>query len=62
MDQVAYEAFKEKLDEAVMQNKKLTKENINFKRQNKYLKRVISKLKAEAEKDRYREERRRKLY
>jgi hypothetical protein len=52
MDQVSYEAFKEKLDNAVLQNIQLKSANNNLKRINKDLRRVIKKLKDEASQER----------
>lgn len=52
MDQVSYDAFKEKLDNAILQNKQLKRANINVKRENKELRRIIKKLKDEAAQER----------
>ena len=45
MDEVTYQAFKEKLDTVTLQNKKLIKANTNLKSQNRHLRRVIKNLK-----------------
>lgn len=52
MDQTSYEAFKEKLDNAILQNIQLKRANINMKREVKHLRRVIKQLKEEAAKER----------
>jgi uncharacterized coiled-coil protein SlyX len=48
MDQVDYDAYKQKIDELTMQNKALTRANSNMRKTNKHLQRIINKLKDEA--------------
>lgn len=52
MDDIDYTALKEKLDNAILQNKQLRKANSNLKYKNRELGRVIKKLKDEAAKER----------
>lgn len=52
MDEVDYQAITEKLGNATLQNKQLRRANLNLKKENKHLRRVIKKLKDEATKDR----------
>jgi retron-type reverse transcriptase len=52
MDQADYEAFKKLIDQLSIQIKQLKRANINMKRENKYLKRVVKKYKDERAKDR----------
>jgi predicted RNase H-like nuclease (RuvC/YqgF family) len=51
MDDIDYQAFKEKLDTLTIQNKQLKRANINMKREMKNLRRLIKKMKDAAAKD-----------
>jgi cell division protein FtsB len=52
MDDTAYQAIQEKLGEVTLQNKQLKRANVNMKKEVKSLRRLIKKMKDEAEKDR----------
>lgn len=52
MDDIDYQAFKEKIGSLTMQNKQLKRANLNMKREVKYLRRVIKKMKDEAARER----------
>lgn len=49
MDQIDYQAFKEKIDYLTLQNKQLSRTNARLKRKNKQLQYTIRKLKKESE-------------
>jgi predicted RNase H-like nuclease (RuvC/YqgF family) len=49
MDQTTYEAMKSMIDNLTIENKKLTSANREFRKKNKHLQRIITKLKDEKE-------------
>jgi uncharacterized coiled-coil protein SlyX len=51
MDEIAYQAFKEKLDNVTLLNIQLKRANLNMKKEVKHLRRIIKKMKDEAAKD-----------
>jgi isochorismate synthase EntC len=51
MDDIDYQAIKEKLDNVTFQNKQLRRANLNKDKTIKHLRRVIKKLKDDAAKD-----------
>lgn len=52
LDDIDYQALKDKLDNVTMQNKQLRRANINKEKTIRHLRRVIKKIKDEASKDR----------
>lgn len=52
MDDVDYKALREVISTLTLQNKQLRRANINMRKENKHLKRVIKKMKDDAAKHR----------
>ena len=52
MDDVDYKALREIISTLTVQNKQLRRANLNMRKENKHLKRVIKKIKDDAAKDR----------
>ena len=52
MEEIEYQAIMEKLGSVTIQNKQLKRANLNMKKEVKSLRRIIKKMKDEAEKER----------